>query len=409
LILVRQALEEILLRLVPLPPRRVDLPAALGLVLAEEVQSSEDLPPWANSAVDGYAVRAEDCRQASPESPVRLEVLEEVRAGRLPTRPLAAGQASRIMTGAPLPQGADTCVMVEDTREVAGRVEVLRAPRPGQNVRPAGEDVRRGETVLPAGTLMGPAEIAMAAALGRPELLCHRRPRVAILATGDELVEPGAPVGPGQIRNSNSYALEAQVRLLGAEPLRLGPVPDRPRAIEAALAGALEASDLVLTSAGVSVGEHDHVKTAMERLGLGLIFWRVAMRPGKPLVFGVTETGKAVLGLPGNPVSCMVTFEVFARPAILRLLGARDLDPPTLRARLAAPVAKVPELRFFLRCRLRPAEDGWLAETTGPQGSGILKSMVQAQGLLEIPEGVARLEAGEPVTVRLLWPGLARG
>lgn len=404
MISVAEALERILARVPVLPPAPVPLSQALGLVLAEEVVADEDLPPFDHSAVDGYAVRSADLA-----APATLEVVGEVFAGRMPDRAVGSGQALRIMTGGPMPEGADAAVMVEHTSLDGGRVEVRCAVRPGQNVRRAGENVRRGHLVLERGRVLGPAALGMAATLGRPTLLCHPRPRVAVLSTGDELVEPGTPLGPGQICNSNSYALEAQVRTAGGVPLR-GPVlPDRQEALEEALRAAAAGSDMVLTSAGVSVGEHDFVKPAIERLGGELVFWKVRMRPGKPLAFGVCE-GVPLVGLPGNPVSSMVGFEVFVRPALRRMAGHRDLQGPRIRARLAEPIEKVQDLRFFLRCRLDAAPGGgWLARSTGAQGSGILMSMLEADGLMDLPEGVARLEAGDEIDVRPLPEGARAG
>lgn len=395
MISVDEALARILERVPVLAPAPVPLSDALGLFLAEDVASDEDLPPFDNSAVDGYAVRAAD-------TPGRLQVVDEVFAGHVATKAVGPGQAIRIMTGGPMPAGADAAVMVEHTEFADGWMTTDRAAKPGQHVRRAGENVRRGEPVLARGMVLTPAAVGMAATVGRPTLLCHPRPRVAVLGTGDELVEPGQPLGPGQIRNSNSYALEAQVRTAGGVPRRWPVLPDREEAILEALREAVVTSDLVLTSAGVSVGDHDYVKSAMERLGGEMIFWRVRMRPGKPLAFGVAG-GVPLVGLPGNPVSSMVGFEVFVRAALRKMAGHPQAAPPTVRAVLAEPVEKVPELRFFQRCRLEPGPDGRLvARLTGSQSSGVLMSMLRADGLADLPEGPARLEAGTEVTVRTL-------
>ena len=395
MISVAEATERILARVPVLEPAPVPLSQALGLVLAEDVEAPLDLPPFDNSAVDGYAVRAAD----AATSPATLEVVGEVFAGRPPTGAIGPGQAMRIMTGGPLPEGADAAVMVEHTRTEGSRVVLERPVRPGQHLRRAGENVRRGQLVLERGRVLGPAALGMAATMGRAVLACHPRPRVAVLSTGDELVEPGTPLGPGQIWNSNSYALEALVRGAGAEPRRGAVVPDDLGALEAALREAAATSDLVVTSAGVSVGEHDLVKPALERLGGELLFWKVRMRPGKPLAFGVCG-GVPLVGLPGNPVSSMVGFELFVRPALRRMAGHREVGGRRIRARLAEPLEKVPELRFFLRCCLEPAPGGgWLARLAGDQGSGNLLSMLRADGLMDLPEGVGQLAAGEEIEV----------
>lgn len=405
MISVDEALGVILERVAPLPPVPVPLSEALGLVLAEDLVAREDHPPFDNAAMDGYAVRACDTAGATPERPAELDLVEELFAGAVPTRAVGPGQACAITTGGVIPEGADAVVRVEETRRSPDRVLVERSAREGQNLRRAGEDVRRGQRVLARGTVLGPAEIGMAAALGYPRVSCHRRPRVALVSVGDELLEPDRPLSPGKIRNSNAYALEAQARHLGAMPLRLPLVPDRLEAVQQTLARALEEADLVVSSAGVSVGERDYVRTALEHLCGELVFWRVRMRPGKPVGFGVAR-GVPFFGLPGNPVSCMVGFEVFVRPALLKRMGHTRLDPPVVEARLGEAVDKPRGLRTFVRCRLSRRGGDWVAVSTGPQGSGLLRSMVLADGLMDLPEEPSRLEAGERVRVRLLWGSL---
>lgn len=396
MISVDEALARILAGSARLAPRGHLLPDALGLVLAEPLIAPADLPAFASSAVDGFAVRA-------AETPGALRIGEEIFAGRMPLGPLSPGQAARIMTGGVVPDGADACVMVERTRASEGQVEILGPASPGQHVRPAGESARRGERLVEAGTALGPAHLGMAATLGRDRLLCHPRPRVAVIATGDELVEPGQPLAPGQIWNSNAYALEAQVRTAGGIPERFAVVRDEPGEVAEALREALTRADLVLTSGGVSMGDHDHVRPAIQALGGELGFWKVAMRPGKPLAFGVAG-GVPVIGLPGNPVSSMVGFEVFVRPALARMRGLEATSRSSQSASLAEPVDKPEGLRVFMRCRVDQEEGSWWVRPAGPQGSGILRSMCDADGLAVLPEGRSRLERGAPVEVWRLTP-----
>lgn len=387
---VREALERILAPIEALGASPFSLSESVGLTLAEDVTSGEDQPPFDNSAMDGYALRSED-------TPGTLEVVEAITAGRVPQKALGPGQASRINTGAMLPEGADAVVMVEHVSVAGQSVTVPDNIPPGENLRRAGEHLKQGETILERGRLVTPAALSMAAYLGYPQLRCHNRPRVAILSTGDELVEPGQPLNPGQIRNSNSYALEAQVRTAGGVPLRLPIAPDNPAIIERTLREALPQVDAVVTSAGVSMGEHDFVLEVLEKLGGRLDFWKIRMRPGKPLGFGSLE-GKPFFGLPGNPVSSMVGFEIFVRPALLKMQGRRNLEPHRIQATLGEKVEKRKDFTFFYRCRL----DGTTAYLTGPQGSHMLRSLVLADGLMELPEPVEHLAAGQPVAVRLL-------
>lgn len=376
----------------PPPPREaVALEAALGRVLAEEVVSELDVPPFRNSAMDGFAVVAGDGGE--------LELVGEARAGRPFGGRVEPGAAVAISTGAALPDGADAVVPVERTETRNGAVQVP-ATRPGANVRDAGEDVRAGQAVLAPGARLGPAELAVAASLGRAQLACAARPRVAVLVTGDELAEPGEPLGPGRIYSSNGWALRAQAERAGAAVVAVERVADSREHTREALARALEAAEVVCVSGGVSVGEHDHVKAALAELGAEQRFWGVALKPGKPTWFGVR--GKVLaFGLPGNPVSAMVTFQLFARPALLALQGA----PPAAgraTAALAEPVARGPARDQAIRVRLEPGEGGWRARPTGDQGSHRLSSMLGADALALIPRGEGELGAGERVTVELL-------
>lgn len=379
----------------PLGAEDVRLGAAAGRVLAEDVAAAHDVPRFANSAMDGFAVRSGPAGR-------ELRIVGESRAGAPFAGLVGDGEAARISTGAALPEGADAVVPVEQTREAggdgpsAGRVVVEAAASPGDHVRGAGEDLRASETVLRAGTRIGPAELGVGAGAGRGTLRVALRPRVAIVSTGDELMAPGEPLGPGQIHDSNALALAALAQQDGAEVVASLRAPDDRAGTVAALAEALEAADLVLVSGGVSVGPHDHVKPALEELGVAEHFWRVALRPGKPTWFG-TRDATLVIGLPGNPVSALVTFVLFARPALAALQGA----PPPRRSRvpLAHAVDRRAERDEAVRVRL---DDEGRAHATGAQGSHVLSSMLGADGLAIVPRGEGQLDAGTLVELERL-------
>ena len=375
---VEEVLEQILSRVPVLTTERVPLMSALGRALAETVTSGREIPPWPNSSMDGYAVRAADTRSA----PTRLAVVGTIAAGSMPSRAVAAGEAIRIFTGAPLPAGADAVVPQEDTEATDGHVTLERAVDRGAYVRPRGEDLRVGDAVLQPGVAIGPAEIGLLATLGASQVLVHRRPRVAILSTGNELAELGREPGPGQIPNTNSYSLFAQALEAGAEPMNLGIAADRLESIEERLRWG-GAADVLISSAGVSVGDLDLVKSALTRAGAELHLWQVSMRPGKPITFG-SLAGRPVFGLPGNPVSAMVTFELFVRPALRRMAGYRAIHRLRLRARALAPIANPGVRRGYLRVTLERDRGRWGARLTGDQGSAILTSMVRADGLAVI-------------------------
>jgi molybdopterin molybdotransferase len=414
---VEEAQGRILATVRVLEAERAPLLEAAGRVLAEEIAADRDIPPLTNSAMDGYAVRAADAAQV----PARLRVIGEAAAGSVCRATVGPGTAVRIMTGAPVPAGADTVVRFEDTSPSAGRrgepvepsgrgqegewVEILAAPEPGANVRPAGEDVRAGQVVLQPGKVLRPQEIGMLAAVGRVEVAVIRRPRVAILATGDEVVPPGETPGPGQIRDANSYTVAAQVQEYGGVPLLLGVARDQETLIRDGMRRALEqGADFIITSGGVSVGDFDLVKQVLAAEG-EMHFWSLNVKPGRPLAFGVvgpsTGSGRSVplLGLPGNPVSAMVSTELFARPALLKMQGFADWSRPTLRARLVDAIPRKDRRRHYLRVRLHETPSGLEAWLTGDQGSGILTSLVQADGLAAIPEGTDHLEAETEVEV----------
>ncbi len=373
LLSISQARERVLDAVAPLDREELAVPDALGRILGEDVRAIADVAPFASSAMDGYAVR-------SGPSGRSLQVVGEARAGHPFEETLADGQAVRISTGAPLPPGADAVLQQELAQADDGRVTLLDDVRPARNVRGAGEDLRAGERVLRAGERLGPAELGVAVHAGRARLTCARRPRVAVLATGDELVEPGGKLGPGQIHDSNLVTLSALARQSGADVVEAVHVPDDGPATRAALERALAVADVVIASGGVSVGPHDHVKPALRDLGVEERFWRVALRPGKPTWFGLHDR-TLVFGLPGNPVSAMVTFILFVRPALAALQGAAAR--PTGRTVLGEDFERHPGRDECVRVCLRDGR----AYATGPQGSHVLRSMALADGLVVIPRG----------------------
>jgi molybdopterin molybdotransferase len=401
---VEEALERILSRITVLGDERVALLDALDRVLAESVVAERDIPPWPNSSMDGYALRSADTQGADAGRPARLTLAGHVAAGRLAGGPLGPGETYRIFTGAPLPEGADAVIPQEDVTVAGTVVRVPRRLKPGDYVRPRGEDMRPGDRLFEAGRALSPADLGVLATVGRSRVGVIRRPAVGILSTGDEIADLGTPVGPGQIPNSNTYSLMAQVRAAGADPLNLGVARDRQDEIEARLAWGLGA-DLLISSAGVSVGEHDHVKAALAALGAEQHLWLVDMRPGKPITFATVPSplkgALPVFGLPGNPVSAMVTFELFVRPAIRRMGGHTRLGRPVRTARALAPIANPGRRRGYLRVTLSEGDGVLGARLTGEQGSGILRSMSAADGLAIVP-GDTTVGAGETVPVMLL-------
>ncbi len=413
---VEDALATILEHFQPLESERVPLLGSLDRVLSKDVVSDINVPPFNNSAMDGYAVRADDIAGASTDKPATLRVIGDLAAGHTTQKAVEPKTAMRIMTGAPLPAGADTVVRFEETSEGAQSreartdhetVQILKAVKQGDNIRSAGEDIRKGEVVLPKGTIVRPAEVGVLASLGYKEVDVHRRPRVAILATGDELVGIDEPITPGKIRNSNEYTNAAAVLRTGGIPIQLGIARDNMADLTNKIRTGLDAgADLFITSAGVSVGDYDMVKDVLNTEG-AMQFWQVKMKPGKPLAFGVLHGKKPVplLGLPGNPVSALMSFEVFARPAILTMLGKKQFARPSVRAVLLENVENSADRRNFIRVRVEKRGDDLVATTTGEQGSGILTSVSRANGLLIIPEDVKFVRAGENVDIRMLdWP-----
>ncbi len=396
LVPVDAALERVLASVEPLPAVSLPLLDAAGLVLADIVVAPEDVPPFRNSAMDGYAVRCADTAGASEATPRRLRVLATAPAGSGGGLVVEPGTAVRIMTGAPMPDGADAVVRFEETDEGRGfdpaHVGILRTARPMDNVRPAGEDIARGSVVLRAGQALGAADLGMLAALGFSEVSVRRRPRVAVLSTGDEVVEPGDPLPFGKIRNSNTTTLAAMARAWGAQVETLGIARDR----LSDLTGKLERAagcDLIVTSGGVSLGDYDFVKDALRRTG-EVSIWQVRMKPGKPLAFGHVG-GVPLLGLPGNPVAAAVSFVVFGQPAIRRMLGHEDIAPRTVEVTLGDAVDNRGMRRHYVRARIEPAPGGGLvARMAGAQGAGVLSSLARANALLVLPESVERAEPG---------------
>ena len=404
---VEEARSRILAHFGPLQPETLPILEALDRVLAEDVYSDMDIPPLANTAMDGYAVRSEDTKNASEATPVRLKVVADLAAGYVLDRPVQPGEAVRIMTGAPMPEGADAVAPFEQV-EVDGDEVILFKPYPQwKNVRHAGEDVQKGQLVLAKGTVLRPQEIGMLAALGRPTVQVHRRPRVAVLSTGDEVIDVTEPWRPGKIRDANGYSVSALILKYGGEPVRLGIAPDTIEALTDKIREALALGvDFILTSGGVSMGDFDVVKKVLASEG-EMRFWRARMKPGKPMAFGVIQ-GVPLLGLPGNPVSSMISFELFARPAILTMLGKKKLEKPVIDAILVEPVKRKDNRRHYLRVWLETQDGQTYAHLTGDQGSGILLSMVRADGLAIISEELNSTPPNFPVKVMMLdWPEVA--
>ncbi|MDO9052788.1 MAG: molybdopterin molybdotransferase MoeA [Gallionella sp.] len=382
------------------------LEQSLGRVLAEDIRANRDLPPYDVSAMDGYAVRSADLVQV----PVTLEVIEDIKAGDMPGKIVQPGQCARIMTGAPVPQGADAVMRVEDTQEIsANLIQVITTIKDGHDVRPQGENMRNGDVVLSTGTEITPGVIGILATVKITQMQVYRRPRVAILSTGNELEAINAPVDMNKIPDSNTYALMAQVQALGITPALLGIARDDPLELEHYLKLGLE-YDVLLVSGGTSVGVHDYVRPTVEKLGVAMKFWRVAMKPGHPLAFGVLhaageearQSDAFVFGLPGNPVSSMVCFEEFVAPALRRMMGHPRLFRRTVSARLAHPLKMRPGRTEFVRVQLTQDDTGYVASSTGTQSSGVLLSMARADGLLVMSADSTGLAAGAQVTVQLM-------
>ena len=415
MISVEEARDRILAFFRRLDPERKPLIEALGQVLAEDIVAPFDIPPLDNTAMDGYAVRAADTTGASEAAPKVLKVVADLAAGYILETPVGPGEAVRIMTGAPMPPGADAVVPFEETDEPlrdvgetphkGDTVGIFKAAKPGANIRFRAEDVQHGQTVVPAGRLIRASEIGVLASAGLTHVNVYRRPVVAILSTGDEITEPGQPLLPGRIYDANAHSVAALVKSYGGIPRLLGIAKDTVEDLTAMIRRGLDA-DMLVTSAGVSRGDFDVVKDVLAREG-AIDFWTVRMKPGKPLAFGAFKApdGRRVphLGLPGNPVSSMVSFELFGRPAIFTMLGRSDWERPLIRAITRDTVVNVDGRRFYARCVVSKGDDGrYYADLTGPQGSGILTSMSAANALTVIPEDLPEARPGDEIDVMLL-------
>ena len=397
---LEEALKIVLSQVKVLPPERVNLLSSLGRTLAEDVYADLDIPGFDRAAMDGYAVISKDTDSASRKKPVVLEVIADVPAGYITKKAVKSGKAVRIMTGAPLPRGADAVVMVEDTEKQEGKVKIFCRVNPEENVSFAGEDVKKGELILPQGSFIRPAEVAMLATLGKKNALVRTKPKVGIVSTGDELVEVGKTLKKGEIYDSNSFALFSQVLLSGGEPYRLGIARDKKENLLARIKEGLSYQLLIL-SGGVSVGDYDLVADVLREAGVKMMFWKVAVKPGKPTFFGMRKD-TLVFGLPGYPVSSMVNFENLVRPAIFSMLGQRDWQRIRVKAILKKTVLGKGKRKKFIRVKLVKEGDSYMAVPAPCQHSGVLKSMVWADGFLILPGEVERIEKGKEVSVELL-------
>lgn len=403
---VEEAQERVLAEVERLGTERVAFTEALGRVLREDIRASHDVPQADNTAMDGYAVRAADIADASEERPVELRVVEDLPAGKVAARRVDPGTAVRIMTGALLPEGADTIAHVEITDAGSEVVRVFKPLRRGANVRYRGEDMKAGDVVLAGGTAIGAAEIGVLAGVQQPLVRVGRRPTVAILSTGDEIVDIGDPLPFGKVVNSNSYSLATLAREAGAVPRMLGIVPDTREATIAAIESALE-SDFIISSGGVSVGAYDFVKDALDALGAETKFWQVAMKPGKPVVLSRLR-GRLYFGLPGNPVSCMVSFLLFIAPALRKAMGQKDnLTPPVVMTRIDAPLKSRGDRRNYMRVRVVARDGALVSIPMRSQGSGVSTSMVGANGLAIVETGVTSVAAGEMIPTVLVGTPVA--
>jgi molybdopterin molybdotransferase len=396
MISVGEALDQILGAIRELGAERVGLLGAVGRVIAEDVRSARDVPAYASSAMDGYAVRHDDAGRP----PARLRVVGTSAAGAASSPVVGPGEAAKIMTGAPIPAGTDTVVRVEATRRDGEEVVIESCGAKGSDIRLPGEDLRVGQIVIARGRRLSPADIGLAASVGRTLLLVRQRPRVAILSTGNELVEADQPVETGQVVNSNAYTLAAAVAEAGGVPIALPIARDASAEIREAFREAARA-DAILSTGGVSVGDFDYVKAAMDEVGVRRLFWKVAQKPGKPLTFGMLDS-RPYFGLPGNPVSSLVCFYLFARPALRRMMGLRAIHLPTVEAKLAHHVGKAAGLTEFIRCRIERTNGGLVATSTGTQSSAVLSSMAHGQGLIIGPSHEGELRAGAAVRVIVL-------
>ncbi|MCX5850177.1 MAG: molybdopterin molybdotransferase MoeA [Deltaproteobacteria bacterium] len=406
MISVEKALKTILVNFRPLGLEKINILESRGRVIGEDIFSPRNIPSANNSAMDGYAVRYADTKGATKNNPLQLKIIEDIPAGKVALKKIKAGEAARIMTGAVIPEGADAVIRQEDTQKNGKTVIIYSSVQKKENIRFAGEDVKRGELVVKRGSALRPAHIGMLASLGKSFVSVYQKPRVAIMSTGDELVNIETDPPPGKLVNSNSYSLAAQVLECGAIPIMMGITRDRKSDLQKKFKTALDA-DVIISSGGVSVGDFDFVKNVMGEIGNAMHFWQVAMRPGKPLAFGAIE-GVPLFGLPGNPVSAMVSFEQFVRPSLLKMQGHTKIYRQTIKAICTEEFQKKEGFRHFIRAVVKKEKDKYVASTTGDQGSGILKSMVTANGLIVMGENESRIKKGAQVTVQLLDDSLSR-
>ena len=406
MISVEKALKTILVNFRPLGLEKINILEAQKRVIGEDVFAPHNIPSADNSAMDGYAVRHTDTKGATKDKPLQLKIIEDIPAGKVALKKIKKGEAARIMTGAVIPEGADSVIRQEDTKKDGNTVIIYTSVKKGQNIRFAGEDVRTGELVVKKGSTLRPADIGMLAALGKAFISVYQKPRVAIMSTGDELVDIETNPPLGKIINSNSYSLAAQVLECGGIPIMLGISKDKKIDLQEKFKTALHA-DVIISSGGVSVGDFDFVKNVMGEIGNAMHFWQVAMRPGKPLAFGAIES-VPLFGLPGNPVSAMVSFEQFVRPSLLKMQGQTKIFRQTIKAVCAQEIQKSAGFRHFIRAVVKKEKDQYIASVTGDQGSGILKSMVIANALIVMGENEIRIKKGEPVTIQLLDDSLSQ-
>lgn len=405
LINYREALEYIRQRVVPAAPQRIALRNLPGMTLAEDIIARADSPPFDNSAMDGYAVRTADVHHASPETPAVLRVVEEIFAGpSLPQSELQPGWAAKIMTGAPIPRGADAVVMVEETKLKNRQVSIFSSARPGQNIRTRGSEMKKGDSLLPAGSKMGSAEIGLLALQGIREAPARENPLVALMTTGDELVDPEETPQGGQVRNANTYTLSAELQAWGCPVINLGIAKDEPAAIRTRLEKGLQEAEVMVTSGGVSAGEKDYLPRILEEMGAEIVFHKVSIKPGKPVLFAVWKD-RYLFALPGNVVSVLTTFHLFVKPALRRRVGREPWKNPAWYVRLATPMSNPGGRTQFVRCRLSHSPSGLpIAIPTGQQGSGMLSSMRGAEGFAVIPADVSAVdEFGVLEFIPLRW------
>ncbi|NPU97317.1 MAG: molybdopterin molybdotransferase MoeA [Candidatus Omnitrophica bacterium] len=400
-----EAMEFIQTCIAPVAPRRIPWRDSQGTTLAEDIIAREDSPPFDNSAMDGYAVRSEDLDKVIPGKPAELRVVEEIFAGPfLPRREIHPGEAAKIMTGAPIPPGADAVVMVEETKEDDGQVSIFSSARPGQNIRARGSELKKGDSLLPAGIKIGSAEIGLLALHGIREILVRQNPRVALMTSGDELIHPEEKPLGGQVRNANTYTLSAELKAWGCPVIDLGIAKDDPAVIRGMLEKGFQEAGMMITSGGISAGEKDFLPRILQEMGVEIVFHKVAIKPGKPVLFAVWN-GRYVFALPGNVVSVLTTFHLFVKPALRRLVGRDPWKNPVWYVRLATPMDNPGGRTHFVRCRLSHSPSGLpIAIPTGPQGSGMLSSLRGAEGFAVIPADVSTVaEFGILEFIPLRW------